>query len=122
MFPFIIEPGDIMRFGTFYNLNARHYRINTVTDPIITIVNSNPSVISPLRLTFDSLINVNEISTTAFAILRKSPDETCVILDYNKFPGETSQGLLSSQDLRKDIADDESNIIIPIRNQILLDQ
>jgi len=53
-----------------------------------------------------------------FAILRPKDDETSVILDYKKLPGEVSQTLLIPYDLKEDVKKSVANIASSISQQL----
>lgn len=102
---FEIEPGDLFRFGEFTSTTPSYYEVASVEKtPNIKVIFKGDTTLLP-----------GSVDAASFAILRKKPDETSVILNFNKQEGETSKALLIPHNLTKAIADDVANIIQPLR-------
>ncbi len=112
---FHFEVGDLIRFGSFYQSTPSYYYITSVLDPVITISGSNPYVVTPLQVVVDRPINPAEFTTLKFAVLRRIPDETSVLLKFNKFPGATSKALLIPYDIRPDMKNKIADIVAPLK-------
>ena len=119
--PFTIQVGDIIRFDTFFARNSVYYNVIGVIPPVVNYVGSVATVVSPLQVLLFESVDPTAITSNKFAILRKKPDETSVILEYNKPEGVTSKGTLIPRALRKDIISDSANIIRPIKTTLLAD-
>jgi hypothetical protein len=61
----------------------------------------------------------NTISTGSFAFFRKSPDETCVMINFKKREGLTSNALLLPFNLEEDMRKNIGNIIAPLKDTVL---
>lgn len=102
---FDIQPNDLFRFGEFSSPSSNYYEVESVTKaPAVTVVFKGTAPIPS-----------GSINQASFAILRKVPDETSVMLNFNKIPGETSKAILIPNNLLKVVADDVANIIQPLR-------
>ena len=102
---FSILPGDLFRFGEFTSPSAKYYEVDyTYSSPSKVVVFKNSGSINPSVITPES-----------FAILRKVPDETSIILNYNKTEGDTSKALAIPSNLERVVADNVANIIQPLR-------
>ena len=102
---FDIQTGDLVRFGGFTSPTAKYFEVDSVT--------TSPNV----KVTFVATGSIDSgvIDPEAFAILRKIPDETSVLLNFNKLEGETSKALIISHNLDKRIAAEVANIIQPLK-------
>ena len=99
---FTIQPGDIFRFGSFYSPSATYHTVTNVSFPTISFADN-----------ITSSINNNQ-----FAILRRKPDETSVLINFIKSPGETSQAFLIPGDMNLDLASNVANVATQISTQI----
>jgi hypothetical protein len=120
---FILQAGDVIRFGSFYTKNANLYTINQVYPPQITQTTAGGSLLSvvnsPLIVRLDQSVDTSlALSGSDFAILRRKPDETSIIVDFLKNPGETSQALLLPEDLLSSIKDKAANIAASISQDL----
>lgn len=102
---FEIQPNDLFRFGEFTSPTSVYYEVESVT--------KTPQVVVTFK--GNSVIPSESINSESFAILRKVPDETSVILNFNKLDGETSKALLIPNNLTKRIADNVANIVQPLK-------
>lgn len=101
--PFVIEVGDTFRFGEFDSPSSKYYEVMDVYyTPDLTVV-------------FDRDLTVNDVNPESFAILRKSADETSIILNFNKIEGETSKAMVIPVNLHKTVKDRVADIIQPLR-------
>lgn len=102
---FSIQPGDLFRFGEFTSPASKYYEVDyTYTTPDLVVIFKSSATIPS-----------GSINPNSFAVLRKVPDETSVILDYNKLPGATSKALIIPGTLKESIADNVANIVEPLR-------
>jgi len=118
-YDFSFQVGDLVRFGTFFTLNATFYEIVQIVDPVITSVSSIPVVTTPLSVVLNQQINSADFSTSRFAVLRKVPDETSVMLNFNKREGKTSSGELIPYNLDLDIRQRIPDIVGPLKSKLL---
>lgn len=117
---FIFEPGDVVRFGTFFSVKPELYYIESVSPPIIQIINNEEVVTTPLRITLNVKINATKVNSRSFAFLKRRKDETSIILEYKRIEGVSSNSLIIPYNLDKKIESQSSNIISPIKDSILL--
>lgn len=118
--PFVIEPGDIVRFGTYFSIKPELYTVTSVSLPVIQSINNVDVVVSPLKVTFDKNINPSKVNSRSFAFLKKTKDETSIIFEYKKPNGISSNSLIIPYNLDTEIEKNTSNIINPIKDTILL--
>lgn len=102
---FTVEPNDLFRFGSFDSPASVYYEVEKVE--------KTPNV----KVTFrsNSTIPSGYINTESFAILRKVPDETSVILNFKKAEGETSKALLIPNNLERSVLKEVANIVEPLK-------
>lgn len=120
-YSFKFELGDIIRFGSYYSIKPELYTIVDIIDPDIIEVGSPPQKVvrTPLQIILDKIINPSKSNARSFCILRRVEDETSIIINFKKNPGQTSNGLLIPNNLQTDINRDISNIIAPLKDGIL---
>lgn len=102
---FTVEPNDLFRFGSFDSPTSVYYEVEKVE--------KTPNV----KVTFrsNSTIPSGSINPESFAILRKVPDETSVILNFKKTEGETSKALLIPNNLERSVLKEVANIVEPLK-------
>lgn len=114
-YSFTFEVGDVIRLTSYYSNNPIYYRVNQVITPI---TGSGGIVQQDLALILDKpIIGAGNISSN-FVIFRRLPDETSVILNFQKNPGDTSQALLIPYDLDLGAKTNVANIATQISQQI----
>lgn len=118
-YPFEFKQYDILRFSKFYTINSKYYYILEVIDPIIIQVGNVDTVQRPLQIVLSEEFDPNTISTDSFAFFRKSPDETCVMINFKKREGLTSNALLLPFNLDDGIRKNIGNIIAPLKDTVL---
>ena len=96
---FTIQKYDLFRVGQFNSPTSKYYE---VVDRYI----SNNKTYVTFNGTFDSTFN----SAVSFAILRPKPNETSVIVNYIKQPGEVAQTILVPYDANDTIKNSVGNI------------
>lgn len=113
--PFIIYPGDLFRFSSYDDPAAKIYTVKQVIPPII----SGGVVTSPLQVVFDTTDNLtNTINSAYFAIFRKQPDETSIILNFSKQPGEVSQTSLIPYNIDLGVKENIGNVVSQLNTTI----
>jgi len=117
---FVFEPGDVVRFGTYFSIKPELYFIESVTPPVIQTIGNVDTVISNLRIKLDRRVNPAKVNSRSFAILKRVKDETSLIIEYKKADGISSNSLVIPFNLDKEIEKNTSNIINPIKDTILL--
>lgn len=102
---FEIQPNDIFRFGNFDSPASVYYEVEKVE--------KTPNI----KVTFrsNSTIPSTDINPESFAILRKVPDETSVILNFKKIEGEASKSLLIPSNLERSVVKEVANIVEPLK-------
>lgn len=97
---FGIQPYDLIRIGNFTNPSPEYYEVlnvsSSTTNVYITL--NKPVVTSSYN------------DAQSFAIFRPKEDETSVIINYKKQPGEVSQTILIPFDASNTIKDAVGNI------------
>jgi hypothetical protein len=121
-------PGDIINITGTANNNLTNAEIKSVqisgsfvslffdSTTSSNIVTENPvgttitaSFVNPIiKITFDK--ELTNFNPTTFAILRPKPDETSVIVDHIKSPGDVSQTLLIPSDANQTLKDKTGDI------------
>jgi hypothetical protein len=97
---FGIQKYDLIRIGNFDSPSATYYEVINVSSSATNIyVTLNQNVVTS---------SYNDAQS--FAILRPKQDETSVIIDYKKQPGEVSQTILIPFDASNTIKDAVGNI------------
>ena len=129
---FVIEKGDLFRF---YDSASREFpkeferqvkNVNTVFRDEVTntrrlTIEFNRDV--PARACNDfGQVSSPEDATeiTHFVILKKVPDETNIVLDFAKQPGQTSTGIVLPADIPKTLQERAGNIVKELKSQNLI--
>jgi hypothetical protein len=129
---FVIEKGDLFRFydsasGEFPKEFERQVKkVNTVFRDEVTntrrlTIEFNRDV--PARACNDfGQVGSPEDATeiTHFVILKKVADETNIVLDFAKQPGQTSTGIVMPADLPKTLQERAGNIVKELKSQNLI--
>jgi hypothetical protein len=129
---FVIEKGDLFRFydsasGEFPREFERQVKkVNTVFRDEVTntrrlTIEFNRDVPARACNDFgqvDSPEDATEI--THFVILKKVQDETNIVLDFAKQPGQTSTGIVMPADLPKTLQERAGNIVKELKSQNLI--
>lgn len=115
-YPFTFAQGDIIRLTSYFNSNPTYYRVNQVISPVTG--SDGVTVFSDLALVLDQPVNIIGGLSSNFVIFRRLPDETSVILNFNKSPGEASQALLIPYDLDLSIKSNVANLVTQVSQQI----
>lgn len=118
-FPFEFKKYDIIRFTKFFTIKPDYYYITEISEPVTQQIGNNTSVLKPLQITLDRQYIPNAVSTGSFAFFRKSPDETCVMIDFKKREGLTSNALLLPFNLEENMRKNIGNIIAPLKDTVL---
>jgi hypothetical protein len=119
--PFTINQGDILRIGSFYSKNAPYFIVNNVYDPQVNFNGNNGTytITRNLSIEVDRSVDYQLAdSGSNMVILRRKPDETSVIINFIKPPGETSQALLLSDDLSTNLKNEAANIASNLSQQL----
>jgi hypothetical protein len=99
---FGIQQYDLVRIGAFNSPSSTYYEVLNVS-----------SSTNGIYVTLNNNINTGSFITNIaqdFAIFRPKPDETSVIIDYKKQPGEVSQTILIPFNASNTIKDAVGNI------------
>jgi len=129
---FVIEKGDLFRFydsasGDFPKEFERQVKkVNTVFRDEVTntrrlTIEFNRDV--PARACNDfGQVSSPEDATEIkhFVILKKVADETNIVLDFAKQPGQTSTGIVMPADLPKNLQEKAGNIVKNLKSQNLI--
>lgn len=117
--PFTFQVNDIVRFTRFYSISPEYYSIQEVIDPIIQIVGTEKTVLSPLKIILNRSFNPNLIDPNTFAFFRKVPDETVIMLNFKKRNGLASNALILPHNLEGTINKNLGEIIGPLKDTVL---
>jgi hypothetical protein len=118
-YTFTFQKYDIIRFTPFYAIKPDYYYITEVLDPVFANIGTTKSVISPLKIRLNKTFNPNLAQGTSFAIFRKIPDETCIMLDFKKREGLPSNALILPHNLEGTINKSIGDIIGPLKDTVL---
>lgn len=118
-YPFEFKKYDLIRFTKFFTINSEYFYILAINEPVIQQIGNTTAVLKPLQIVLDRQYASNTISTSSFAFFRKSPDETCVMINFKKREGLTSNALLLPFNLEEDMRKNIGNIIAPLKDTVL---
>lgn len=118
-FPFQFRKYDIIRFTKFFTIKPEYYYITEIIEPVKQQIGNVTTILKPLQIILDRKYIPNTVSTGSFAFFRKSPDETCVMIDFKKREGLTSNALLLPFNLEDGMKKNIGNIIAPLKDTIL---
>ncbi len=113
---FRIQRGDLVRFSSYYTYDSTLYEVSDVAEPIIA---NDGSVQSPLIVYFNTQVPSDLINGRTIAILRKKEDETSIIINFVKNPGQSSNAIIIPYNLQPEIRNQIGNIITPLKETIL---
>lgn len=102
---FSVQGGDLFRFGSFDSPASEYHTVQS------SIYDSGH-----YKVVMDS--SITKFDSNNFAILRAKPDETSIILDYKKQPGQTSQTLLIPYNIDLDVKANVGNVSSQLNNTI----
>ena len=114
-YPFLINKGDLVRFASGSTFLPRlEYEI---TDVYFT---------SGSRIAFKLNGEVNNIATASagpytasfYIFSRKLSDETNIVIQHKKNPGETSAGIAKNENLSKEVDDKIADIVSDLKSKI----
>ena len=105
---FGIQKYDLIRIGGFNSPNTSYYEVQNVSS-------SATNIYVTLDRTIESGSYNNALN---FAILRPNPDETSVIVNFKKQPGEVSQTILVPYDANDTIKNSIGNIFKTINPDV----
>jgi len=111
--------GDIFRFTTYYSRNPEYYIIESVIPPVIIEVGNDMIVQRSLQIVLNKTVNPSQVSVATFALFRRLPDETTVIINFAKRPGLSSNALLIPNNLYPENRRNVAEIIAPIKDTLL---
>ena len=111
--------GDIFRFTTYYSKNPEYFLVQTVIPPVIIEVGTSLIVQRSLQVVLNKTFNPSQVSVATFALFRRLPDETTVIINFSKRPGLSSNALLIPNNLLPDTRKNVAEIIAPIKDTLL---
>lgn len=114
-YDFQVSPGDIIRFATGSMItNDLEFEISEVILP----EDNSPSSQDRLRLRLTNYVPLN-VNTDYFALIKKLPDETNIVLRFPKRYGQTSAGILIPGNIDPEIKRNISNIVGPLKDTLL---
>jgi hypothetical protein len=124
---FDIQPGDIIRL---YSTGSSARGFSTLEEYEITSIILPPTLNSSMSFTLNRNINLATVASYAgsaphltgsidkYIISRKIPDETNIVIDYQKQPGQTSAGIVKNINLAGDIDAKLANIVSELKSKI----
>jgi len=129
---FRIEKGDLFRFydsssGTFPKEFERQVKlVNTINRDEVTntrrlTIEFNRDIPTKACIDYGSVDNPEDARQIKhFIILRKTLDETNIVLDFTKQPGQTSTGIVLPSDVPKSLQERAGNIVKQLKSQNLI--
>jgi len=129
---FVIQQGDLFRFydsasGEFPKEFERQVkRVNTVFRDEVTntrrlTVEFNRDIPARACDDYGSVSSPEDARQIGhFVILRKTSDETNIVLDFTKQPGQTSTGIVLPSDIPKSLQERAGNIVKELKSQNLI--
>ena len=124
-YPFILNPGDLIRL---YNTGSsaqgfsilEEYEITSVQTPTSTNESMSFSLNKNIDLGTIQSFSANSLtgSIKRYIISRKIPDETNIVIDYQKRDGQTSAGVVKNTNLAPDIDAKMANIVSDLKSKI----
>lgn len=117
-YEFDFQPGDVIRFGTYFSVNPEIYYVESVSLPVIQTINNIETVVTPLRITLDKKINSSKVNSRSFAFFKRRKDETVVLIKYKKPKGVSSNYLVIPYNLDKEIEKNTSNILNNLKDTL----
>jgi hypothetical protein len=122
-YPFNVKVYDVIRFTQFNAIKPDYYTVLEVIEPQIQAISSGTIttyvVTRPAAIVLDREYNPNQISGASFAILRKTEDETVIILDFKKKDGLPSNAFMIPYNIKPEIKKEIGNIVAPLKDTIL---
>lgn len=116
---FTFRRNDLFRFTSYYSIQPEYFLVDEVIEPQFIFVGTTKKVLTPLQVRFNKRFNVADLSTANFAILRRVPDETSLIINFKKKDGITSNALILPYNLKPDIKNSVSDIVRPLKDTLL---
>ena len=124
-YPFILNPGDLIRL---YNTGSSAQGFSTLEEYEITSVQTPTSTNESMSFSLNKNIDLGTIqsfsansltgSIKRYIISRKIPDETNIVIDYQKRDGQTSAGVVKNTNLAPDIDAKMANIVSDLKSKI----
>jgi hypothetical protein len=124
-YPFILNPGDLIRL---YNTGSSAQGFSTLEEYEITSIHTPASTNDSMSFSLNKNIDLGTIqsfsansltgSITRYIISRKIPDETNIVIDYQKRDGQTSAGVVKNTNLASDIDAKMANIVSDLKSKI----
>ena len=124
-YPFILNPGDLIRL---YNTGSSAQGFSTLEEYEITSVQTPTSTNESMSFSLNKNIDLGTIqsfsansltgSIKRYIISRKIPDETNIVVDYQKRDGQTSAGVVKNTNLAPDIDAKMANIVSDLKSKI----
>jgi hypothetical protein len=129
---FVIEKGDLFRF---YDSASEDFpkeferqvkNVNTVFRDEVTntrrlTIEFNRDIPARACSDFGSVPSPEDATEIKrFVILKKVPDETNIVLDFAKQPGQTSTGIVLPADIPKTLQERAGNIVKELKSQNLI--
>ena len=122
-YPFQISPGDLIRLYNTGSSGAgfsvlEEYEISEIFLPTLTYPTLSFSLNRNINLGTVYSWSSNTGSITQYIISRRIPDETNIIVDFQKREGQTSAGIVKNTNLAQDVDANLANIVSDLKNKI----
>lgn len=125
-YPFVVNPGDLIRLYSTASSNngfsiLEEYEIAQVFPPTNTYPSLSFSLNRNINLgTIDYLGGTNSTtgSITHYIINRKIPDETNIVIDFQKQGGQTAAGIVKNVNLDDDVNNNIANVVSELKSKI----
>lgn len=124
-YPFILNPGDIIRL---YNTGSSAQGFSVLEEYEIVDIHTPTSLTDSMSFSLSRNIDLGTIqafsannltgSIQKYIISRRIPDETNIVIDYQKRPGQTSAGVVKNTNLESDVDANMANIVSDLKSKI----
>jgi hypothetical protein len=124
---FKLNPGDLIRL---YNTGISssiagfsplyEYEITDITTPFTPFISMSITLSKNIDLGLIQSFTANQLtgSITKYIISRKIPDETNIVIEYQKRPGQTSAGIIRNANLAPDVNIKIADIVSDLKSKI----
>lgn len=124
-YPFILNPGDLIRL---YNTGSSAQGFSALEEYEITSIHTPTSLNESMSITLNRNIDLGTIysfpvnnltgSIKQYIISRRIPDETNIVIEYEKRPGQTSSGIVKNTNIAPDVDAKMANIVSDLKSKI----
>jgi len=124
-YPFILSPGDLVRlYSTLSSAVGfsvlEEYEISNIILPTLTQPSLSIALHKNINLNTIQSFSANNLtgSISKYIFSRKIPDETNIVIDYQKRSGQTSSGIVKNINLAPNVDAKLANIVSDLKSKI----